>query len=101
MAENDDLSLVRKDNIEVKKQNEALQAAIRKMSEPAGPRHIRADDLSSGRARVDPRDIATGAVVVDFPEAEPVELKAGQISRSDPKLGEHLTEIAQGKLEVV
>jgi hypothetical protein len=97
----DEWSLLRKTNIEQGRKIEVLEQTIKKLTEPAGPRHVSADDLATGRERIDPRDIATGKVIVDMKEPEPVEVKAGEIHRNDPKLAEHLEEIATGKLRVV
>jgi hypothetical protein len=105
-VDNDEYSLLRKTNIEQAKKIEVLEQTIKKMAEPAGPRHVSSDDLSCGRERVSPEDIATGKVVIDFPDPnagkEPRQLKANEVHKSDAKkIAENLSRIASGELVVV
>lgn len=50
----EEYSLLKATNIDLQKQVAALQEAVKKLTEPAGPQHVNADDMSSGRVRVSP-----------------------------------------------
>ena len=86
------------DNAAMKEQVEKLTTALMAIAEPE-PQKIPWNTGESIRA--DLAAVAAGRIVIEPPPEEPVKLKEGQISRTDPNLGKHLTEIAAGKLEVV
>lgn len=91
-------------NAEMKKQLDSLTTAIKALTQPE-PQHVKADDLSAGRVMVNPLDVASGKVIVDFPEPEekePRQLKANEILKSDTKrIAANLEKIASGELIVV
>ena len=85
------------DNLAMKKQLETLTNSLKAMTSTE-PVKVAWGNES---LRVKLEDVASGKVVVEQKEPEPVQLKEGQISKNDPNLGKHMIDIAAGKLEVV
>lgn len=92
-------------NAQLKEQVAKLADALKVMTTTAEPKHVSQADLESGRLRVRPEDIASGAIVIDMPEGEPKEprqLKDNEIRKSDlNRINAHLKEIADGSMTVV
>lgn len=65
----------------------------------SGPRIIDPRDQKEINASIE--DLAAGRAVVGHIERPRRKLYAHEIAKDDPKLGEHLEEIASGKLTVV
>jgi hypothetical protein len=85
------------DNLAMKKQLETLTNSLKAMTSTE-PVKVAWGNES---LRVNLEDVASGKVIVEQKEPEPVQLKECQISKNDPNLGKHLADIAAGKLEVV
>jgi hypothetical protein len=87
-------------NAELKKQVEALTAAVGKLTETPPPTRVAWD---SGKSlELDLQQVADGRIVLEQPEPGEHELKANEIRRTDTKrIGANLAKIASGEMVLV
>jgi hypothetical protein len=87
-------------NFELAEQNRVLSETIKNLTTPKGPTHINMEGVNSLVA--DPRDIASGKIVCDFPEPEAIKVGENEIHRNDTaKIQANLDKIARGEIRVV
>ena len=81
-------------------ENAVLKEALRKLTLEPDPIHVKVGNESVFE---NPADIASGKIVLDFPEPEEKPtLKDNQVSRTDRKaIGRNIQKIASGEIEVV
>jgi Holliday junction resolvasome RuvABC endonuclease subunit len=96
----DEYKLVKENNIALQKRVETLEGVIKTLTAKQEPQKIAWDTGKS--IEVDPALVASGAVVIEQPPEQELQLKANQISRSNKAaINANLGKIASGEVEVV